>query len=171
MRPSVLQGAVAAPASLSSLSPICLPIRATSAMSHLTANCIFCKIIQGAIPSHKILETELTYAFLDINPISTGHVLVIPKYHAQFFHQVPEAHLADLLPAAQRIVKALGPAQYNLLQNNGRLAHQAVDHVHFHIIPKTETEGLGIQWPMKSPTQEELAAIKAQIVSKLEESK
>ncbi|TPX36213.1 hypothetical protein SmJEL517_g01505 [Synchytrium microbalum] len=133
----------------------------------MAANCIFCKIIKGAIPSHKVLETELTYAFLDISPLSTGH-LVIPKAHAQFFHQVPDENLADLLPVAKKVALAIGAKDYNLLQNNGRLAHQAVDHVHFHIIPKpNETEGLGIEWPMLKPTQEQLLATKNSIVEKL----
>ncbi|KAJ3101288.1 hypothetical protein HDU97_001528 [Phlyctochytrium planicorne] len=131
------------------------------------ASCIFCKIIKGAIPSHKLIETELSYAFLDINPLSVGHALVIPKYHAQFFHQVPDEYLADLLPTARKIALALGPDNYNILQNNGKLAHQEVEHVHFHIIPKTETEGLSIGWKSLPTDHEKFAALAATIREKL----
>ncbi len=135
----------------------------------MNASCIFCKIIKGIIPSHKILETDLTYAFLDINPITRlGHVLVIPKHHAQYMHQVPDNHLADLLPVAKKIAAIVGGENYNVLQNNGRLAHQAVDHVHFHIIPKTQSEGLGIHWPSQSPSQDELALLAKSIKDKLD---
>ncbi|KAI8921537.1 HIT-like domain-containing protein [Entophlyctis helioformis] len=129
----------------------------------MSANCIFCK---GAIPSHKVFENELVYAFMDINPISKGH-LVIPKHHAQFMHELPDESLAALLPAAKKVATALHPANYNVLQNNGRLAHQAVDHVHFHIIPKTESEGLGIEWEMQPPNHEELAAIAKDLSAKI----
>ncbi|TPX45585.1 hypothetical protein SeMB42_g03944 [Synchytrium endobioticum] len=126
----------------------------------MAASCIFCKIIKGAIPSHKLYETELTYSFLDISPLSTGHAvspnifcpapschLVIPKAHAQYLHEVPDESLADLLPVAKKIASAIGAKNYNVLQNNGRLAHQAVDHAHFHIIPKpNDAEGLGLPW-------------------------
>ncbi|KAG0165810.1 Adenosine 5'-monophosphoramidase [Apophysomyces sp. BC1034] len=118
--------------------------------SHLTDDCIFCKIIRGEIPSHKIAETEKSYAFLDINPLSEGHALVIPKYHAEFVHQLPDDHLADILPLAKKVAVASGLDQYNLLQNNGPMAHQVVPHVHFHIIPKPNPEeGLKIGWPQQ----------------------
>ncbi|KAL1917502.1 uncharacterized protein VTP21DRAFT_3895 [Calcarisporiella thermophila] len=138
-------------------------------MSNLAANCIFCKIIRKEIPSHKLYETELTYAFLDINPLSEGHALVIPKYCAEFVHQVPDEHLADLLPVAKKIALAIGADNFNLLQNNGRKAHQFVPHVHFHIIPKpNEKEGLGISWPQQTPTKESLSDVAKKISERIE---
>jgi diadenosine tetraphosphate (Ap4A) HIT family hydrolase len=111
-------------------------------------NCIFCKIVRGEIPSQKIAETALSYCFLDINPLSVGHVLVIPKEHAQFLHELTDESLRDLLPLVKHVSKEMG--QYNILQNNGRMAGQVVDHVHFHCIPKTPTTGLKVEWsPMK----------------------
>ncbi|ORX82162.1 HIT-like protein [Basidiobolus meristosporus CBS 931.73] len=137
--------------------------------SKLAADCIFCKIIQGTIPSSKVLETKLSYAFLDLQPLSKGHVLVIPKHHAQFLHQVPDEHLADMLPVAKKIAAALGAENYNVLQNNGSLAHQAVNHVHFHIIPKPcEEQGLGVRWNSLKPTQEDLKNTLQEIQKKLE---
>ncbi|KAH6595213.1 hypothetical protein BASA50_006007 [Batrachochytrium salamandrivorans] len=133
----------------------------------MSANCLFCKIIKGVIPSHKVFENELVYAFLDINPLSKGH-LVIPKHHAQFVHQLPDESLAALLPVVKKVAIALAADNYNVLQNNGRLAHQEVDHVHFHVIPKNDESGLGISWPVTVHTQAELAEICSDIKGKID---
>ncbi|KAI7825768.1 HIT-like domain-containing protein [Kickxella alabastrina] len=113
--------------------------------SKLAAECLFCKIIRSEIPSFKIHETAHSFAFLDIGPLSEGHALVIPKYHAEKMHELPDEFLADAMPVAKKIA------------NNGRLAHQEVPHVHFHIIPKpNEEEGLAIGWPTKKADFERL---------------
>ncbi|WFD00387.1 bis(5'-nucleosyl)-tetraphosphatase (asymmetrical) [Malassezia yamatoensis] len=97
-------------------------------------NCIFCKIIAGKIPSRKFVETDKSFAFLglirDIGPCAPGHSLIIPKYHAAKFHELPDDVLTDILPVAKKVALATGATDYNLLQNNGRIAHQVVDHVH-----------------------------------------
>ncbi|KAI0775556.1 HIT-like protein [Trametes elegans] len=134
------------------------------------ASCIFCKIIKGEIPSFKLIETENVFSFLDIGPLSKGHALIIPKYHAEKLHQVPDEYFADVLPAAKKIALALGAENYNLLQNNGRIAHQEVDHVHFHVIPKpaaTDDEGLVVGWPAQKPSMDELKKLHEELVSKL----
>ncbi|KAI9350256.1 hit domain-containing protein [Obelidium mucronatum] len=135
----------------------------------VVADCLFCKIVKGIIPCHKVAETATTLAFLDINPLSAGHTLVIPKYHAQFLHQLPDENLADILPLAKKIALAQGPADnYNILQNNGRLAHQAVDHVHFHVIPKpNNAEGLGINWPAQATDHGKFAALAKELSEKV----
>ncbi|KAI9257414.1 HIT-like domain-containing protein [Sporodiniella umbellata] len=121
---------------------------------HLSENCIFCKIIKQQIPSLKLLESDKSVAFMDIDPLSEGHALVIPKHHAEFLHQVPDDYLSDLLPMVKKIAKAGGYTAYNVLQNNGALAHQAVPHVHFHLIPKPDREtGLGIRWQVQVKNQ------------------
>ena len=111
---------------------------------------IFSKIIRGEIPSHKVYEDEHVFAFLDIGPLSHGHTLVIPKEPAVTLDALSDdaaAALGRVLPRICRAVKkATGCEAYNVLQNNGPLAHQAVFHVHFHIIPKTEESGLGVGW-------------------------
>ncbi|TKY87477.1 hypothetical protein EX895_003491 [Sporisorium graminicola] len=133
------------------------------------ANCIFCKIIAGQIPSLKLYDSEKTYAFLDIGPISEGHALVIPKHHGAKLHDIPDEHLTELLPVAKKIAIATGAEQYNVLQNNGRMAHQMVDHVHFHVIPKPdEKQGLGVGWPATQPAEEELTKLHEQIKGRLE---
>jgi len=134
------------------------------------ASCLFCRIIRGEIPSYKLVETELSFSFLDIGPLSKGHALVIPKYHAAKLHEVPDEYLADVMPIAKKIAVALGAENYNILQNNGRIAHQLVDHVHFHIIPKpseSNEEGLVIGWPSQDQSREELAKLQEELVGKL----
>lgn len=116
---------------------------------------IFSKIIRGEIPCHRVYEDERVLAFLDINPLSTGHTLVIPKEPAATLDALSDesaAALGRVLPRICRAVVAVsGINEYNVLENNGATAHQAVAHVHFHIIPKpAKTEGLGIGWPART---------------------
>ncbi|TCD65869.1 hit protein 1 [Steccherinum ochraceum] len=134
------------------------------------ATCIFCKIIKGDIPSFKLIENEFSYSFLDIGPLAKGHALVIPKYHAEKLHELPDQYLADALPTAKKIATALGSENYNILQNNGKIAHQEVNHVHFHIIPKpseSDQEGLVIGWPQQKIAKEELEALQKELLGKL----
>mmetsp|Transcript_19421 Transcript_19421/g.45427 ORF Transcript_19421/g.45427 Transcript_19421/m.45427 type:complete len:135 (-) Transcript_19421:9-413(-) len=124
----------------------------------MAASCLFCKIVKGEIPCEKIMETEHSFSFMDINPLAPKHCLVIPKQHGVKLCDIDDAHLADLLPVAKKVAAAIGCTNYNLLQNNGREAHQAVDHVHFHIIPKPDaSRGLGISWPSKETDKAEIA--------------
>ncbi|KAF8635960.1 hypothetical protein AX15_000125 [Amanita polypyramis BW_CC] len=134
------------------------------------ASCIFCKIIKGEIPSFKLIETELSYSFLDIEPLSRGHALIIPKYHAEKMHELPDEYLSDAMPIAKKIALAQGLENYNVLQNNGVIAHQVVPHVHFHVIPKpstSEQEGLVIGWPSQSVSKDDLKKLHDQLVGKL----
>ena len=112
---------------------------------------LFKKIIDGTIPCHKIYEDEHVIAFLDIFPLTPGHTLVIPKEVARTLGELSApaaAALGRALPQICRAVQeATGVSEYNVLQNNGPGAHQAVFHVHFHIIPKpSAAEGLEITW-------------------------
>ena len=144
------------------------------------ASCIFCKIIKGEIPSFKMVETKYSFAFLDIEPISAGHTLIIPKYHGAKLHNLPDEYLADILPVCKKVTKILGcdvdgpesvEGSYNVLQNNGRLAHQVVDHVHFHVIPKPNKErGLIVGWPSEGTDFEKLGALHKKLTSKIEEA-
>ena len=111
---------------------------------------IFQKIIDGEIPCHRVYEDEHVFSFLDIMPLSRGHTLVIPKEAKAFLHELSEDSAAAVGRALPRIARAVlqatGATEYNVLQNNGPGAHQAVFHVHFHIIPKYDDSGLGIIW-------------------------
>lgn len=111
---------------------------------------IFGKILDGEIPCHRIYEDEHVLAFLDVGPLSEGHTLVIPKERKAQLHELSDdqaAAIGRVLPRiARAVMKATGATAYNVLQNNGAEAHQAVFHVHFHIIPKLDGKGLGVQW-------------------------
>jgi histidine triad (HIT) family protein len=130
---------------------------------------IFTRIIQGEIPCHRVYEDPHVIAFLDIGPLSRGHVLVVPKEERVRLHELSEASAAALGIALRKVaaavVRATGCADYNVLQNNGAPAHQAVMHVHFHVIPKyADGSGLGIRWDAgKAPAD---AAALAEAISK-----
>ncbi|KAI1294119.1 HIT-like domain-containing protein [Xylaria venustula] len=132
------------------------------------AACIFCKIIKGEIPCFKLFESDKTLAFLDIGPLSKGHALVIPKFHGAKLTDIPDDHLSEILPVVKKLATATGATDYNILQNNGRIAHQVVDHVHFHMIPKpNEKEGLGILWPTEPADMKELAKYLEEVKSRM----
>lgn len=111
---------------------------------------IFDRILSGEIPCHRVYEDEHVLAFLDIVPLSPGHTLVIPKQRVAYLHELSDesaAAVGKVLPRlARAVMQATGATAYNLLQNNGREAHQVVLHVHFHIIPRIGDAGLGIGW-------------------------
>lgn len=133
----------------------------------------------------KVFESDKTFAFLDINPLSYGHTvhtsiskpsnstlnvqkLVIPKHHGAKLTDIPDDSLHELLPVAKKIAAASGAENYNILQNNGRLAHQEVDHLHVHMIPKpNKEEGLGISWPQQSANKDKLTKLMEEIKSKM----
>jgi histidine triad (HIT) family protein len=135
----------------------------------LVPETIFTKILRGEIPCHKVYEDDHVLAFLDIGPISHGHTLVVPKEPAETLDRLSDeaaAALGRVLPRLCRAVRQVtGVADYNVLQNNGTPAHQAVHHVHFHIIPKPNAhEGLGIDWPAR-PLDPQAAAALAQRIA------
>lgn len=134
---------------------------------------IFSKIIRGEIPCHRIYEDDLVLAFLDIGPLSKGHALVIPKEPAVTLDGLSDesaAAIGRVLPRiARAVLRATGATAYNLLQNNGPEAHQVVQHVHFHIIPKyPDGTGLGIGWPAGSLAPAEGSALAGSIRAELE---
>ena len=104
-------------------------------------DCIFCKIIKGEIPSFKVYEDDKVFAFEDINPISDGHTLIIPKKHAENLWEIPGEDLTAVHLASQKIIQgikeALNPTGVALLQLNGRGANQVVMHYHLHLVPRT----------------------------------
>ncbi|KAH0599318.1 hypothetical protein MHUMG1_03435 [Metarhizium humberi] len=126
-------------------------------------SCIFCRIIKGEIPCMKLFESEKTLAFLDVGPLSKGHALVIPKYHGAKLADIPDDQLTEILPTLKKLVSATGAVDYNILQNNGTIAHQQVHH-----IPKpNDAEGLGISWPSTTGDMDKLKALCEDIKSKM----
>jgi histidine triad (HIT) family protein len=134
---------------------------------------IFDKIIRGEIPSYKVYEDEHVFAFLDIGPLSRGHTLLVPKESRAFLHELSDESAAAIGRALPRLgralVKATGATAYNVLQNNGRAANQVVMHVHFHIIPRFENEGLGFSWNPKKLDGKAAESLVADLTRALEE--
>jgi histidine triad (HIT) family protein len=134
-------------------------------------NCIFCKIIKGEIPSIKIHEDDRTYAFMDINPGTRGHSLVIPKTHAADIHDISEEDLVAVTKTVQKVAKAakqaLGCEGVNLVQSSGAAAFQSVFHLHFHVIPRTEGDGVRLPWTPKPGDKGEIAATAQKITQAL----
>ena len=134
-------------------------------------DCIFCKIAVGEIPALKIFENDHILSFLDIAPLSDGHTLVIPKKHYSRLDQMSGdevAQIARVLPKiCLAVVDAVGCRGYNVLQNNGQVSGQLVEHVHFHIIPRTSSDGLGYRWSAKKYPPEKDKQIQQKIIAKL----
>jgi histidine triad (HIT) family protein len=107
-------------------------------------DCIFCKIVKGEIPSFKVYEDDRVYAFADINPVSDGHTLIIPKAHAENLGEIAEADLMAIHRASQKMYRAmrtaLGADGVALMQANGRSVNQVVMHYHLHLIPRKDSE-------------------------------
>ena len=131
------------------------------------ADCVFCKIVAGEIPCHRVFEDERVLAFLDINPLAAGHTVLIPKTHVVRFEHMAAVDASALAcaigPVARRVLPALEADDYNVLQNNGELAGQVVMHLHVHIIPRRLRDGLGYRWITASATSDELAALASRI--------
>ena len=109
-------------------------------------DCIFCKIVSGKLPSHKVYEDDRYMAFLDINPFSVGHTLVSPKRHGETLWDMDEHEIAEVFKVAQKVsigvVAATNADGFRIMQNNGEAANQAVAHIHVHVIPnKLEDKG------------------------------
>ena len=133
---------------------------------------VFSKILRGEIPSHRVYEDDLVLAFLDVGPLSRGHTLVIPKRAAATLDQLDDdsaAAIGRVLPRiARAVMAATGTRDFNVLQNNGAAAHQAVFHVHFHIIPKaTDGAGLEIEWRTRKLDAADGAALAADIAARV----
>lgn len=130
-------------------------------------NCIFCKIANGEIPSKTLYEDEDFRVILDLGPATKGHALILPKEHADNLFELPEEAAAKVLVLAKkmalRMQSTLKCDGLNLVQNNGEVAGQTVNHFHLHLIPRYENDGQKILWVPGEATQEELEEIKKQI--------
>jgi len=109
-------------------------------------DCIFCRIVAGEIPCSKVYEDSLFIAFLDINPVHKGHLLLVPKRHFVNMLDTPDREAEDIYKIARdlskAVIEATGCDGVNLLQNNNAAAGQEVFHSHLHIIPRYEGDGL-----------------------------
>lgn len=134
-------------------------------------SCVFCKIVAGEIPCYKLYEDDRVLSFLDVSPLASAHTLIIPKRHYETLDAMPAdeaAAVGAVLPRLSRAVIAVsGAAGWNVLQNNHKVSGQAVPHVHFHIIPRREGDGLGYRWPAGSLDKSQAAQLVEQLRSKL----
>ncbi|MBI2899018.1 MAG: HIT family protein [Planctomycetes bacterium] len=122
-------------------------------------DCIFCRIVDGRIPSEKLFENDRVLAILDINPVAPGHALVLTKAHHELVTDLPADLLAEWIARTQEIaravVKAASAEGFNLLSNNHKCSGQAIPHVHFHVIPRRTGDGIKFAWvPVKYPEGE-----------------
>ena len=128
-------------------------------------DCVFCAIAAGEIPCFKVFEDDFALAYLDINPFSEGHTLVIPKAHTTGLLDTPEETLAALLARVKKVAAhlktALGCDGFHILQNNGAAAGQTVGHIHFHIVPRRE--GDPIEFANRPGDMDHLKALAARI--------
>jgi len=127
-------------------------------------DCIFCKIVSGEIPSVKVYEDDRVFAFMDINPINEGHLLIVPKAHAATIHEIAEADFLAVMSATHKLAaavkKALNPDGINLLQLNGKAANQVVPHLHVHIVPRWFGDGVTVsQWELVAGDMEKIQGV------------
>lgn len=134
-------------------------------------NCIFCKIVSGEIGSATIYENEELKVMLDRFPSNPGHVLILPKKHiTNIFDLDPElgGRLFKMAVQISSVLKkSLGVTNMNLLQNNGSIAGQTVEHFHLHLIPRYENDGVNLSWKPTEPSDKEIENIRKQIAAKL----
>lgn len=135
-------------------------------------DCIFCKIVAGEIPSVKIYEDDRVLAFMDINPLNDGHILIIPKAHAATIHEITETDFLAVMSATHKLAaavqKTLAPEGINILQLNGEAANQVVPHLHVHIVPRWSGDGLTVsQWNLVPGDMEKIKELADQIKSEI----
>jgi histidine triad (HIT) family protein len=125
------------------------------------ADCVFCKIRDGQIPSVKVYEDDKTFCIMDINPLNRGHCLVITKVHAGTLFECKSADLEAAIGTARRVARAikttLAPDGLNMLQANGAAAFQSVPHFHLHLIPRWKNDGKGFDWAQTLGDREQIA--------------
>jgi histidine triad (HIT) family protein len=123
-------------------------------------DCVFCMIRDGKIPSAKVYDDQRTLAFMDINPLSRGHCLVVTKAHAATLYEAEAEDLKAAMATAKKVAaairKALNPDGLNLLQANGAAAFQSVPHFHLHLIPRWTNDGKGFDWKEVAGNREEI---------------
>jgi histidine triad (HIT) family protein len=138
-------------------------------------DCVFCKIVAGRIPSAKLIDDHAALAFLDVGPLAPGHALLVPRDHYETIDQVPADAAAAMLRHLPALVKAVqiatGCAGVNVLQNNGVAAHQAVGHVHFHIIPRNPGDAFHFNWPAGAYAAGKMDELAAAIRKELQRTK
>ena len=135
------------------------------------ADCVFCKIVAKQIPAIVVHEDEHTLAFMDIGQVNPGHVLVAVKKHAENIFALDDAQAAAVFRAAAKVARAIRsafePQGLSVYQANGAAAGQTVMHLHIHLVPRHDGDGMALTWPVKNPPREKLAEYADQIRARL----
>ena len=135
------------------------------------SNCVFCRIVAKEIPATLVHEDEHTLAFMDIGQVNPGHVLVAVKHHAENIYALEDAQAAAVFRAAAKVARAIRgafePQGLSVYQANGAAAGQTVLHLHIHLVPRYEGDGMALTWPVKNPPREKLAEYAEKIRAKL----
>lgn len=131
------------------------------------ADCVFCRIVAGQIPSTRVYEDEHIVAFMDIGQVNPGHVLVTIKAHAESLYELDDAQAAAVQRGAVRVARAIRdafePQGLSVYQANGKAAGQTVFHYHVHLVPRHQDDGMALSWPVKNPPRGELEEHAAKI--------
>ena len=135
------------------------------------SNCVFCRIVAKEIPATLVHEDEHTLAFMDIGQVNPGHVLVAVKHHAENIYALEDAQAAAVFRAAAKVARAIRgafePQGLSVYQANGAAAGQTVLHLHIHLVPRYEGDGMALTWPVKNPPREKLVEYAGKIKAKL----
>lgn len=140
-------------------------------MARKDADCVFCKVVAGELPCTKVYEDDHALAFMDINPTSRGHLLVIPKGHYESLLSTPVDELKKIVSVLPKLaaaaVKAVDAEGFNVLQSNSPCAGQVVMHAHFHIVPRRTGDGIGLGFRQAPPFNDDLEETAKAIRSRL----
>ncbi len=140
--------------------------------AHLDDECIFCKIIRGEIPCFKVLDDDDVLAFMDVNPIAPGHVLVTPRHHSKDILETPPEWVGKAFAGAGRVARAvqktLRPDGINIVQANGPGAKQSVFHLHVHVIPRGMDDGLSMNWELIPGDMDAIGRLAEQIAANID---
>ena len=134
------------------------------------SECIFCRIVNGDIPCARVYEDDAVLAFLDLGPMTRGHTLVVPRKHCESLLDFPAEEAPALISALQKVgsavMRAVGAQGFHVLQNNFPAAGQTVFHLHWHVIPRTEGDGMAL-WPQESYREGEMAELAAAVAARM----
>jgi histidine triad (HIT) family protein len=131
------------------------------------AECVFCRIVAKQIPASVVHEDEHTLAFMDLGQVNPGHVLVAAKAHAENVYMLDDVQAAAVFRSVARVARAIraafAPEGLSVYQANGKAAGQTVFHLHVHLVPRHENDGMNLTWPVKNPPRERLEEYAAKV--------
>lgn len=129
----------------------------------MRSGCLYCKIARRQIPCHRIYEDELTLAFLDVDQVNPGHVIVVVRPHLESIVDLSPEQAAAAFRAVRRVARALEaafePEGLTVWHSDGAVGGQGIEHFHLHVLPRHANDGVSFTWPRRSPSADELASL------------